>query len=165
MRKTIAALIGAAATVTMITGAGLAAASPRTSVTRTEHFQAMSTNLVSNRTSLVAYGAFTAGGVDVQHNNNTDTFRFRGGTLHVTHKVAGGHHRFVKATCLNVITQHGTYKITRGTGRFAGATGSGHFALSIVFIAGRNSHGACSMTKKPVAGQLIIQAHGPVTLP
>jgi hypothetical protein len=62
-------------------------------VTGTEHFQAMSTSKSNGptRNSLVAFGgAFTAGGVDVQNKNNTDTFRFPGGTLHVTHRPLAG---------------------------------------------------------------------------
>jgi hypothetical protein len=170
MRKTIAALIGAAATVTMISGAGLAAASTHQAaahpaVTKTEHFQAMSTTVTSNKVHLIAYGGFTAGGVDVQNRNGSDTFRFPGGTFHVTHKALGGHSHFTKATCLNKITQHGTFKISKGTGKFAGIRGSGHYKLLVLFIAARNSHGACSQRKPPVASQLLIQAQGPVTRP
>jgi hypothetical protein len=171
MRKTIATLIGAAATVTMITGAGLAQASTHPasahrSVTRTEHFQAMNTSRSNNatRNSLVAYGgAFTAGGIDVQHANNTDTFRFAGGTFRVTHKTTGGHQHISNATCLISISQHGTYKISKGTGKYAGIRGSGHFKLSILVVAARNAHGAC--THRASASQLLIQASGPVTLP
>jgi hypothetical protein len=175
MRKTIAALIGAAATITMISGASLAAASThpagarpasvRPAVTKIEHFQAVSVSLTTNTNHIIAYGAFAAGGTDVENSNNTDTFKFPGGTFRVTHKVKGGHEHFSKATCLNLISQHGTIKISHGTGKYAGISGSGTFKLAIVFIDGRNSHGACSMRVKPVAGQLIIQAQGPVTLP
>ena len=67
MRKMLAALFGAAATVTMIAGAGVASASPahpgspahpvtithpassQRAVTGIEHFQIVSTSLTSNR--------------------------------------------------------------------------------------------------------------------
>ena len=79
MRKTLAALIGAAATVTMITGAGVAsglaelphrhqppAAVSHAAVTRTEHFQDVSASLTSNTSPVAAYGAFNASGTDTQ---------------------------------------------------------------------------------------------------
>jgi hypothetical protein len=169
MRKTIAALIGAAATVTMISGAGLATASASThpastrpAVTRTEHFQDVSASLTSNKSHVLGYGAFNAGGTDVQKNNNTDIFKFPGGSFRVTHKVKGGHQSFSKAACVGKVSQHGTYKLSKGRGKFAGISGSGHFTVSVLLVAGRNSLGACS--KKPVAVQVIIRAHGPVTL-
>src|ERR1700733_5652892 len=96
MRKTVAALISAAATVTMITGAGVATAAtshPATShpatthqaaarpavtqraVTGTEHFQDVSASLTSNKSPVAAYGAFNAGGVDTQLGHRTDLFK------------------------------------------------------------------------------------------
>ena len=61
MRKTLAALIGAAATVMMITGAGAASAatgspaSPHAAVTGTEHFQLVSSSVTSNGGPVAAY--------------------------------------------------------------------------------------------------------------
>src|SRR2546427_112310 len=85
MRKMLAALIGAAATVTMITGAGVASASParpgspahpvtithpasaHRAVTGIEHFQAVSTSPTSRRSQVAAYGVVHAHGVSIAH--------------------------------------------------------------------------------------------------
>ena len=74
MRKTITAIIAAATTAIMIGGAGMAAASARPAAATAEHFQEMVASPTSNQAHVIAYGAFTAAGVDTQHNNNTDTF-------------------------------------------------------------------------------------------
>src|SRR5256885_10346456 len=98
MRKTLAALIGAAATVTMITGAGVAAASPvypastshpasaHHAVTGMENFQIVSASISGKRSPVVIYGAFNDRGVDVTTGKTTDRFRFPGGSFRVTHK-------------------------------------------------------------------------------
>jgi hypothetical protein len=184
MRKTIATLVGAAATATMITGAGVAAASAghpaaathpaaidlaathpasrHAAVTRTEHFQDVSASLTSNKSPVAAYGAFNAGGVDTQGNGNVDTFTFPGGSFVVKHKATHDHSRFSKRNCAGTERQRGTYKISEGTGKYAGISGSGHFRLRVLIVARHTSHG-CS--GKPVAVQVIIRARGPVTLP
>jgi hypothetical protein len=183
MRKTVAALISAAATVTMITGAGVATAAtshPATShpatthqaaarpavtqraVTGTEHFQDVSASLTSNKSPVAAYGVFNAGGVDTQLGHRTDLFKFPGGSFLIKHKVTRSSQRFSKTACAGVQRQRGTYKISGGTGKYAGITGSGHFRLRVLIVARHTAHG-CS--QRPVAVQVIIRAHGPVTLP
>jgi hypothetical protein len=168
MRKTIAALIGAAATVTIITGAGVASAavnhpaSPRPAVTRTEYFQDVSGSMTSNKSPLAAYGAFNASGVDTQTGNRTDNFKFPGGSFTVKHKTTHSHQSFSKRTCAGVSQQSGTYKISGGTGDYAGISGSGHFKLRVLLVARHTARG-CS--RRPIAGQVVIQAHGPVTMP
>ena len=173
MRKTLAALIGAAATVTMITGAGVAsglanyptaicdpAAVSHAAVTRTEHFQDVSTSLTSSTSPVAAYGAFNASGTDTQGNGNT--FTFPGGSFIVKHKVTHSHTRFSNRNCAGTERQRGTYKISHGTGKYVGISGHGRFRLRVLIVARHTSRG-CSA--KPVAVQVIIRAHGPVTLP
>jgi hypothetical protein len=168
MRKTLAALIGAAATITMITGAGVASAatghpaSPHAAVSGTEHFQAVSASLTSNKSPVVAYGAFNASGTDVSTSNTRDTFTFPGGSFRVTHKVTRSRQHFSTRTCAGSQRQRGIYKISHGTGKYAGISGSGHFRVRVLIVAAHTSHG-CS--KNPIAVQVIIRAHGPVTLP
>jgi hypothetical protein len=175
MRKTLAALIGAAATVTMITGAGVASASlnyptaishpaavSHAAVTRTEHFQDVSASLTSSTSPVAAYGAFNAGGTDTQTGNNTDIFTFPGGSFVVKHKVTHSHSRFSNRNCAGTQRQRGTYKISHGTGKYAGISGHGRFRLRVLIVARHTSRG-CS--GKPLAVQVIIRAHGPVTLP
>lgn len=177
MRKTVAALISAAATVTMITGAGVATAATshpashraaarpavtQRAVTGTEHFQDVSASLTSNKSPVAAYGAFNAGGVDTQLGHRTDLFKFPGGSFLIKHKVTRSRQHFSKTACAGVQRQRGTYKISGGTGKYAGITGSGHFRLRVLIVARHTAHG-CS--QRPVAVQVIIRAHGPVTLP
>src|SRR2546430_12984528 len=71
-----------------VSGIVAAAAAPHTAQARTsgiEHFQVMSTSETSNRTTVIAHGVFTAGGVDISTSNTTDTFKFPNGTIRVRH--------------------------------------------------------------------------------
>jgi len=173
MHKKLAALIGAAATVTMITGAGVAAASPvhpagpahpasSHRVTGIEHFQAVSTSLTSNRAKLVAYGVFNAAGVDISLTNTTDRFTFPGGSFLVTHKATSSHQHFNTGTCAGTFRERGHYNLSHGHGKYAGISGHGHYRLRGLIVARHTAHG-CS--HRPIAIQVIIQAQGPVTLP
>ena len=173
MRKTLAALIGAAATVTMITGAGVAAASPvhpaspahpasSHRVTGIEHFQAVSTSPTSNRSKLVAYGVFNAAGVDISITNTRDRFTFPGGSFRVTHKATSSHHHFNTSTCAGTFRERGDYTLSHGHGKYAGISGHGHYRLRGLIVTRHTAHG-CS--RRPIAIHVIIQAHGPVTLP
>ena len=168
MRKILAALIGAAATITMITGTGVAAASPvhparsHRAVTGIEHFQAVSTSPTSNRSKLVAYGVFNAAGVDISITNTTDRFAFPGGSFRVTHKATSSHHHFNTRTCAGTFRERGHYKLSHGHGKYAGISGHGHYRLRGLIVARHTAHG-CS--HRPIAIHVIIQAHGPVTLP
>ncbi len=174
MRRMLATLIGAAATITMITGTGVAAASSahpvgaghpagsHRAVTGTEHFQAVSASLSGRRSPVVAYGVFNASGVDVTTGNTTDRFKFPGGSFRVKHKVTHSRQHFSKRTCSGTFRQRGTYKLSRGRGTYAGIRGHGHFTVSGLLVARHTTHG-CS--KNPIAIQVVIRAHGPVTLP
>ena len=100
MRKTITALIAAASAALMISGAGIAAASTRAAAAKTEHFQEMVASPTSSKANVIVYGAFTAAGVDVENANNTDTFKFPGGSFLVTPKFTRPNEHLNKATCL-----------------------------------------------------------------
>ena len=149
-----------------VSGVVAAAAAPHTAQARTsgiEHFQAMSTSDTSNRTTLIAHGVFTAGGVDISTSNTTDTFKFPNGTIRVRHSAGTGPESFNRHTCLITVHQHGTYRLVGGTGKYAGISGHGTFRLHVLLVAAR-SHGKCSDTKPPVAFELLIRASGPVHL-
>src|SRR6266581_2244526 len=160
MRKTLAALIGAAATVTMMAGAGVASASPahpatpvhparsHRAVTGTEHFQAVSTSLTSSRSKVVAYGVFNASGVDIATSNTRDTFKFPGGKFRVTHHATHSRQHFNTTTCAGTFRERGRYKISHGTGRYAGISGHGRYRLRGLIVARHTAHG-CS--RRPTA--------------
>ncbi len=65
------------------------------------------------------------------------TIAFPGGTIKLSHHAGKGTMRFSPKTCLTMISQPGTYKITGGTGKYAGITGHGTYQLSLTFIAAR----------------------------
>ena len=165
MRTTITALIGAATTAIMLSGAGIAAASTHTATTATEHFQEMVASPAATKANVIVYGAFTAAGVDQENGNNTDTFKFPGGSFLVTPKFTVKSQHLNKTTCLLTQTLAVTYAISHGTGTYAGIRGSGHGTLTDLEITARDSHGACSTTTTPRAQQVIAYGQGPVTLP
>jgi hypothetical protein len=164
MRKIITSAAVAAAAAAVLGGTGMAVAGTHAAATGTEHFQLMSTSSF-NRSSVVAYGAFTAGGAGVSGAHNTETVTFANGSFTLVHKSTGGHQQFNPTTCLLTGRQTATYTIGNGTGAYAGISGSGKAVLTILAVAARNSTGACSQALPPAAIHVVINASGPVTLP
>lgn len=154
-----AVVAAAALAVTGFTAASASSAG----VSGTEYVQLMSTSATSTTESVIVHGVFTDYGVDYS-GNTVDTIVLQKGSFKVAHSQGTGPQYFNPRTCLNVIDQHGTYKIFHGTGKYAGIRGSGRYHLSLLFIAARVS-GKCSQTAPPVAFQEIITASGPVSLP
>jgi hypothetical protein len=158
----------AAASLAM-TGTSLAAASPaRTAAaaakTGTEYIQEMSASATSPVSQVVAYGMFTAAGTDTQAPaGNSDTLRFPGGTFVATYKVTGARNRVDPGTCVSTLVLDISYKLGKGTGKFAGITGSGHATNTQITLAARGAHGGCSATRA-IAQQSLIEASGPVAL-
>ena len=165
MRKTITATIAAAAAAAAMSGTGIALASTNSAATSgAQSFQLMTTSAPSSASSLIAHGVFTGAGVDHEHAHNNATFVFRNGTVRLHHSAGKGPQSFNPKTCLLTINQRGTYRLTGGTGKYAGITGGGRYRLSILAV-GARSHGKCSQSKPPVAFHQVINASGPVTLP
>ncbi len=166
LRNKVLAVVSVIAATGAITVTGLTAASAspaaRPAMSGIQRFQLMTTSETSSTESIIALGSvFTAGGVDHQ-GNKIDQVVFPGGTFQIAHSPGHGPQRFNPRTCLGQISQHGTYRLGRGTGRYAGISGHGRYQLSIVFVAARNSKGNC--TQRATAFQQIIRARGPVTL-
>ena len=113
--------------------------------------------------SIIARGVFTAGGIN-HPGNKVDTAVFPGGTFKIAHSNGTGTPRFNPRTCLGVITLNGTYRLSGGTGAYAGISGHGIYRLNILIVAARNSAGKCSNKLPPTAFQQIIRAQGPVSL-
>jgi hypothetical protein len=164
-KNRLIAMVSLAAVTGTVAVSGLTAASASTSgqpsASGIERFQLMTTSETSNKESIIAIGGvFTAGGTDYQ-GNKVDRVVFPHGTFKIRHSAGQGTQNFNPRTCLGVISQHGTYTIGHGTGRYAGISGHGRYQLSIVFVAAR-SKGKC--TQKTAAYQQLIRARGPVTL-
>ena len=152
----------------VLTGAGMAAASPATpplaSATKTgiEYIQEMSTSATSPVSQVIAHGAFTAVGTDTQI-GDTDLLQFPGGTFVATSEATSVQNRVDSGTCATTLTIKLTYKLGKGTGQFAGITGSGHATTTVLNLAVPTAHGGCSPTAS-VAQQSLVEASGPVTL-
>jgi len=161
---------GAAAAVAVGLLASPAGASPAPAghpagVRGIEHVQLMTTSATTNTLSAVVWGVFTAGGVDQEGTGNTDVFVFPGGTFKVTHSDPVGPQSFNPKTCLTVLSQHGTYVMFGGTGKYKGLSGHGTYKLSVITVGAKTASGACSQTAAPLAFQEVIDASGPVRLP
>jgi hypothetical protein len=158
-----AAAVAASATVAL-TGLSAASASPaRPAASGTEHLQLMTTSATSNLAPVIIYGVATDHGVDHEGSGNTDTFKFAGGSFKVVHSSGTGTQHLNPVTCLAQINQHGTYKLSGGTGKYKGISGHGKYQLSILFVA-KKVKGKCSQKAAPVAFQQLIQASGPASL-
>jgi len=171
MRKTRTRLLAAAGSMLAagalaLSGIVVAAAAPHTARAGTsglERFQFMSTSATSTKTTVIARGVFTAGGIDIETSNTTDTLKFPNGTIRLRHSEPVGSVYFNRHTCLLNVFQHGTYKLLGGTGKYAGISGYGRFQLHILSV-GARSQGKCDDTKPPAAFELVIRAFGPVHL-
>ena len=97
----------------------------------------------------IARGAFAAAGRADLGEARLGTIVFPGGTIVLSHQAGRGTSQFDPRACLSVISQPGTYQVTRGTGRYAGIRGHGTYQLSLEIVAAR-SRGTCSSTKPPV---------------
>jgi hypothetical protein len=166
----VAAAVATVVGLAVPAGASPLAARPST-VSGTEHFQMMNTTTSETSTTnpLIAWGLFTLPGVDVEHANNTDTFKFPGGTFLVKHATKKGtaHQSFNAKTCLFQYSEQGTLKVGSGTGKFKGISGSGTYALSVIGIGAKLKNGKCnpSETAPEAAQQQEIQAVGKIKLP
>jgi hypothetical protein len=164
MRKILASAFIGATAVAAMGGAGIAVAGTHAPAAKAESFQMMTTSPTAPTSSVIATGAFTAPGVDHEsQRGNTATFVFPNGTVRLRHSAGTGPQSFNPKTCLLTLNLHGTYRVTGGTGKYAGITGGGTYKLNILAI-GARSGGKCSQTKAPVAFHQVINARGTVKL-
>jgi len=146
------------------TGLTAASASQAAGSSGTEFFQLVNTSPANNApSSIIARGVFTAGGVD-HPGSKVDTVVFPNGTFKIAHSNGTGTPRFNAKTCLGTIVLNGTYRLSGGTGAYAGISGHGIYRLNIMIVSARNSAGKCSNKLPPTAFQQIIRAQGPVSL-
>jgi hypothetical protein len=167
LRSKILGGMSVVALVGVVAGTGLTAASASqvgVSVrSGFEHFQIMSTSDTSSTQSIIATGLFTAGGVD-HAGDRVDTVVFPDGTFKLAHSPGVGEPRFNPKTCLGLVAVNGTYRLSHGTGAYAGIRGHGIYRVNLTLVGARNAAGKCSDRLPLVAFQLIIRAQGPVSL-
>ena len=161
MRNLVTLALAAIAT-TGITAAGvtMASAAPA-AASGTEYIQVMSASVTPGPASAIARGVFTAAGRARFGDARTGTITFPGGTIVLSHRTAKGASHFYPAGCLSVISQSGSYRIVRGTGRYAGISGHGTYQLSLEIVAARGG-GRCSSARPPLAQQELLRLAGPV---
>ena len=129
-----------------------------------EHFQLVTTSTANNAPlSIIATGVFTAGGVN-HPGNRVDTAVFPNGTFKIAHSNGTGTPHFNAKTCLFALALNGTYRLSGGTGAYAGISGHGIYRLNLTFVEARNAAGKCTNKVPPTAFQQIIRAQGPVSL-
>jgi hypothetical protein len=165
MRKLLAAAAVTVIAVTGAAGASAASAAPGTHQPPygTEYVQIMSTATTGGPASAIARGVFTAAGHTDLSSAKNGTLVFPGGTITLSHRANRGTSQSDPRTCLNLVSQAGSYQIVGGTGRYAGIRGHGTYQLSLEFISAR-SHGQCTSGRPPVAQQELLRLSGPVQL-
>lgn len=139
------------ATIGAVAGAGAGASSPPT-----QYFTAVQTSARGTQT-VVAAGPISAKGTDTPLTNRLDTFTFPRGTLTVKHERSSGNQTFDNRTCVFTFSEKGQYVVTRGTGAYVHAIGSGSYRA---FAVGQG----CDRNRPPKSFALTIEAHGPLSL-
>jgi hypothetical protein len=170
MRTRPFALLAATAAVGLaVTGTGIATAiasprheTPTATRTGTEYVEEMSTAVLSPKAQVIIYGMFTAAGTDTIV-GSTDHLKFPGGTFEAVQNTTGIKVKAHPGTCVSTVIFTITYKLDKGTGEFAGISGSGHATATILNIAAPAAHGGCSTTKF-IASQKLVEASGPVAM-
>jgi hypothetical protein len=163
------ALVKAAVSVMLACGGLLAfpAFASASTVSGTEHFRIVSTSTAENApSSIVARGAFTAGGTDFP-GNNKDLAVFAEGAFTIHHPEADStfSDNLNSKTSVDHVTGTGTYTLGQGYGAYGKIKGSGTYDFRGVITLPRNPNGTCntSSSAQPTASQTVITASGPVS--
>jgi hypothetical protein len=150
--------------VTLATAAAavvaLGVALPAGASTGTEHFTILSNDPAEDATAIViANGPVHARGTDITVSNTNDRFVFPDGNLKLHHSTTAGTSKdtFDPTTCYSTHTERGTFVITRGTGAYKGATGSGTYRLKVAVV-------GCDENSPPEYFSLVVHAVGDLTI-
>lgn len=126
---------------------------------RTDHTQrilAISTDPAPDAApTVLGWGPIHAKGTDKVLSNTRDKFVFPRGSIFITHHRQGSGQSGDRATCTFRFWEHGTYRVTRGTGAYAGAHGAGKYYLRAFGV-------SCSHNSPPNPFVLQIHAWGPL---
>jgi hypothetical protein len=116
--------------------------------------------------SVIATGLFTDGGtVNVFSAAPSAELKLEAGTIRLdpTSHV-GPSSRTSPGTCLTTVTERGTCKLSRGTGRYAGIRASGRFSVIDHVISRRRPDGSCVTSRPQLAVQAVFTFSGPASL-
>jgi hypothetical protein len=154
-----------------VSGTGIAVASAQPSAPAShrgaEHFTLMftSTRTGSISASVIATGLFTDGGtISLPAMGHSAGMKLGAGTIRLTTTAGGGGGRPNRATCLITLSSHGTYRLSRGTGKYVGIRGTGRFTAAERSVAHRKRNGSCAFNRTPLVVEGIANFSGPVTL-
>lgn len=164
--------LAVAATVALTTSAGLTAShlgSAAAASGATEHFRIYSGNLRDHDLREVFSGRGPVHGVGTAKPNDDAP----GDSIPVVITMRGGGKVFLTAhgpftwhpdlrTCTATEHDTGTYKITGGTGRYRGATGSGTYTERGAGIGRRNAQGVCQQSF--AINYVVVDARGAIHL-
>lgn len=150
MRRALTAAITLASAAALVGGATVAQASPSAArqpgASGAEHFRIISVAASSRRQSVLATGAFTAGGDQIPGQvvalRATDKMVFPNGTFLVTRRITRQVLPLPTSSCQIAETIRGTVSIGSGTGSYRGISGTGAFLLRISGVI-RKSRGQC----------------------
>ena len=145
MRRTLITVITLLSAGALLSGASLALASPgpvRPDRTTIEHFRFISTVAPAKYQSLLATGAFVAGG-EMVVGAAYDKVHFYHGSFrlytHVTFRSAPQ----PPSRCMFRESERGSYTIRDGTGRYRKLAGSGKFTVQITGVLANTGKNAC----------------------
>jgi len=173
MRRAPAKLVAIVLAAVAVSGTGIAVASAQPSAPAShrgaEHFTLMFT---STRTgdgsisaSIIASGLFTDGGtINLPSVGHSAEMKLGAGTIRLTTTAGGGGPGRNRATCLTTLSGHGTYKLSRGTGKYVGIRGTGRFTATDRSVARRKHNGSCAFNRTPLAVEGIANFSGSATL-
>ena len=125
--------------------------------TRVERFLLLSTDPTETDATVLGFGPIHAKGIDHVVSDTEDVFEFPDGTVSVTHTPKKSNDSFDPATCLATFWERGSYQITGGTGDYEGASGHGHYRVSVLAV-------GCDENAPPDPFTLTIRAKGPLFL-
>jgi len=94
------------------------------------------TTTTTGAIDVIAHGVFTDFGV-VHPGAKVDTWVLQKGSFHLAHKVTSTTHHLNPVTCLDQLSQTGTYTLSHGTGKYTRISGSGKFVFSQLAIEAR----------------------------
>jgi hypothetical protein len=161
----VLAAVAAAGAVAAVAGPALAGTGPDAAKS-TERIEIVATVPGAKAATAIATGVKVAGGTIglgfINNGGGSGTVKAPGGTFRITtgksEVVIGvGLH-----TCLETTSGNGTYKLSHGTGKFKGLTGSGTFTVTGQSVSGPNARGTC--TTNPTVSQEIVILHGPASI-
>jgi hypothetical protein len=153
--------IGVAAAAAAIVAVAVAPASAASAHSAGQEYFLIT--IADNHQSVVAHGAFTDAGKDVEH-DQSDTLRFSQGALVIHHPDSKSHFSYTlnKKTCFVSFKITGKYTLGAGTGSYAGLTGHGNYVVREQAVAPRKN-GACNLNAQPSHLAGYVKGSGPVS--